>query len=47
MKKMIRAEKLANQNIKKLKGKPARLTRDFTKEISNINLEVLCYEYES
>lgn len=44
---MIRAEKPANQKINKLKGKQARLTRDFTKEISKINLEVLCYEYES
>lgn len=44
---MIRVEKLTNQKIKKLKGKQAWLTRDFTKEISKINLEVLCYEYES
>lgn len=44
---MIRVEKLTNQKIKQLKGKQAWLTRDFTKEISKINLEVLCYEYES
>ena len=44
---MIRAQKLANQKIKKWKGKQARLTRDFTKEINKINLEVLYYEYES
>ena len=40
---MIRTEKLANQKIKKLKGKQARLARDFANEIKSISNE---YEYE-
>ena len=41
---MIRTEKLANQKIKKLKGKQARLARDFANEINKIISNE--YEYE-
>ena len=37
---MNRTERLANQKIKKLKKKQARLTRDFAKEISKLIQEI-------